>query len=69
MKDISNTNLAASLLSLFVPGLGQAIQRRYWGAVAFFVTACILWVIFLGWIIHLWAILDAAFYDPEPEKE
>jgi len=27
-----------------------------------FVLAAILWIILLGWVIHLWSILDAALY-------
>jgi hypothetical protein len=27
-----------------------------------FVMAAVLWVIWLGWIIHLWSIVDAALY-------
>jgi len=26
------------------------------------VLAALLWFIFLGWIIHLWSILDAALW-------
>ena len=26
--------------------------------------AALLWLIFLGWIIHLWSILSAALYEP-----
>jgi hypothetical protein len=27
-----------------------------------FVLAAVLWVIWLGWIIHLWSIVDAAMF-------
>jgi hypothetical protein len=27
-----------------------------------FVLAGILWIFLLGWIIHLWSIIDAAIY-------
>ena len=29
-----------------------------------FVLAAVLWIIWLGWIIHLWSILDAALWKP-----
>ena len=29
-----------------------------------FVMAALLWIILLGWIIHLWSILDAALFKP-----
>ncbi len=29
-----------------------------------FVLAGALWIILLGWIIHLWSILDAALWKP-----
>jgi hypothetical protein len=32
-----------------------------------FVLAAALWVILLGWIIHLWSILDAALWKPQRE--
>ncbi|HVZ17321.1 MAG TPA: hypothetical protein VG897_09410 [Terriglobales bacterium] len=27
-----------------------------------------LWFILMGWIIHLWSILDAALWKPEAER-
>jgi len=57
-------NVIAALASFFVPGLGQLLQGRFLIAVVQFVMAAVLWLIFLGWIIHLWSILDAALFDP-----
>jgi hypothetical protein len=34
-------------------------------ALLHFVLAGVLWVLMLGWIIHLWSILDAAKWEPE----
>jgi len=31
-------------------------------AVFQFVLAAVLWFILLGWLVHLWSILDAALY-------
>ncbi len=58
----STGNVIAALASFFIPGLGQLIQGRLLRAVVFFVAAGLLWIIMLGWIMHLWAILDAALW-------
>ena len=58
-------NVIAALASFFVPGLGQLIQGRLTKAVVMFVLAAALWVVWLGWIIHLWSILDAALWKPK----
>ena len=60
----STGNVIAALASVVVPGLGQLIQGRLLKAVIMFVLAGILWVFLLGWIIHLWSILDAALWKP-----
>lgn len=57
-------NVIAALCSFFIPGLGQLIQGRLLMAAIHFVLAAVLWVILLGWIIHLWSILDAARWSP-----
>ena len=28
-----------------------------------FIMTALLWLILLGWIIHLWSIIDAALYE------
>lgn len=53
-------NVLAALCSLFIPGLGQLLQGRLLIAIIMFVLASVLWFFLLGWIIHLWSILDAA---------
>jgi len=55
-------NVLAALCSFFIPGLGQLLQGRLLLAVVQFVAALVLWWILLGWIIHLWSILDAALF-------
>jgi len=65
----STGNIIAALLSFFVPGLGQLVQGRLGPAVAFFIAACMLWIFWLGWLLHVWAILDAALWeDPQSRK-
>lgn len=57
-------NVIAALCSFFVPGLGQLLQGRLVRAAIQFILAAVLWWILLGWIIHLWSVLDAATYKP-----
>lgn len=58
----STGNVIAALASFFIPGLGQLIQARLLMALLHFVLAAVLWIVWLGWIIHLWSIVDAALY-------
>ena len=58
----STGNVIAALASFFIPGLGQLLQGRLLMAIIQFVLAGILWFFLLGWIIHLWSILDAALF-------
>lgn len=53
-------NVIAALSSFFIPGLGQLLQGRLLMAIIQFVLAGLLWIMWLGWIIHLWSVLDAA---------
>ena len=61
-------NVIAALCSFFIPGLGQLLQGRWILAAFMFVMSVILWVILLGWLIHLWSIIDAALYSA-PRRE
>jgi TM2 domain-containing membrane protein YozV len=58
----STGNVVAALCSFFIPGLGQLIQGRPITALIHFVLAALLWFIFLGWLVHLWSVFDAAIY-------
>ncbi len=60
----STGNVIAALCSFFIPGLGQLIQGRLLMALIHFVLAGVLWVFLLGWLIHLWSIIDAALFKP-----
>ena len=60
----STGNVIAALCSFLIPGLGPLVQGRFWMALLQFVLAGVLWIILLGWIIHLWSILDAALWKP-----
>jgi len=61
----STGNVIAAVCSFFIPGLGQLVQGRLLKAIVMFVLAIALWIVWLGWIIHLWSILDAALYKPK----
>jgi TM2 domain-containing membrane protein YozV len=56
----STSNVIAALASFFIPGLGQLIQGRVGMAAVHAVLAFVLWFVLLGWVIHLWSIIDAA---------
>jgi TM2 domain-containing membrane protein YozV len=58
-------NVIAALASFFIPGLGQLLQGRPIMALVHFCLAAALWIILMGWIIHLWSILDAALWTPD----
>ena len=64
----SGGNVIAAICSFFVPGLGQLVQGRLLAAIAHFVLAWLLWIVLLGWAVHLWSILSAARYTPERER-
>lgn len=57
-------NVISALCSFFIPGLGQLLQGRWILAAFMFIMSIVLWVILLGWVIHLWSIIDAALYTP-----
>lgn len=61
-------NVLAALASFFIPGLGQLLQGRWILAGVMFVLTALLWLILLGWIIHLWSIVDAAVYRDDSEQ-
>jgi TM2 domain-containing membrane protein YozV len=63
----STGNVIAAVCSFFIPGLGQLVQGRVAMALVHFVLAGILWYFLLGWIIHLWSIIDAARFSPHPQ--
>jgi TM2 domain-containing membrane protein YozV len=58
-------NVIAALCSFFIPGLGQLLQGRVMAALIQFVLAGVLWFILLGWIVHIWSIIDAARWKPK----
>ena len=53
-------NVIAALASFFIPGLGQLLQGRIIAAAVQFVLASVMWVVWLGWLVHIYSIIDAA---------
>ena len=60
----SGGNVLAAVCSFFIPGLGQLVQGRLLAAFLFFVAAGVLWIVMLGWVMHLWSVIDAARWHP-----
>jgi TM2 domain-containing membrane protein YozV len=58
----SGGNVLAALCSFFIPGLGQLCQGRLLMAVLQFGLAGLLWVVWLGWVVHIWSVINAALY-------
>jgi TM2 domain-containing membrane protein YozV len=65
----SGGNVLAAICSLFIPGLGQLVQGRLLKAALMFVLAGILWFFLLGWLVHLWSIIDAAMFKPPIQSQ
>jgi TM2 domain-containing membrane protein YozV len=57
-------NVIAAIASLFIPGVGQLVQGRLMAAAIHFALFSILWIVWMGWIMHLWSVLDAARWKP-----
>lgn len=65
MAQGSTGNVIAAVCSFFIPGLGQLVQGRPFTALIHFVACALLWLVWMGWIVHLWSIIDAARFEPE----
>jgi TM2 domain-containing membrane protein YozV len=61
-------NVISALASFFIPGLGQLLQGRWLLAGFMFILTAILWLILMGWVIHLWSVIDAALYDSPHDR-
>jgi TM2 domain-containing membrane protein YozV len=60
----STGNVIAALASFWIPGLGQLIQGRFLKGLFMFIMAGLLWWFLLGWIVHIWSVIDAAMFKP-----
>lgn len=64
-KQGSTANVIAAICSFFIPGLGQLVQGEILKAIIFFVCAALLYAFIwpLGFIVMIWAVVDAARYS------
>lgn len=62
----SGGNVIAALCSFFFPGLGQLLQGRLIAAAIHFVLAILLWLVYLGFVMHIWSAYSAAVYERTP---
>ena len=60
----STANVIAAVCSFLIPGLGQLVQGRPMKALVHCVIGFLLWLIWLGWIMHCWSALEAAMWRP-----
>ena len=60
----SGGNVLAAICSFFIPGLGQLVQGRLLAAAVQFVLAAVLWIVLMGWVVHIYSIYDAAVFKP-----
>ncbi|MHA7877086.1 DUF4339 domain-containing protein [Roseivivax sp.] len=49
----------ALLLSLVIVGLGQIYNGETAKGIMMFLGCLLLWALLLGWVIHIWAMVDA----------
>ena len=61
----STSNVLAAICSFFIPGLGQLTQGRPWKALFHFIVDVLLWLILLGWLMHIWSCIEAAIWQPK----
>ena len=60
----SGGNVLAALCSFLIPGLGQLLQGRLFVAGIHFILFIILWLFWLGILVHIWSAYSAAVYVP-----
>lgn len=59
------SDVIAAVASFFVPGLGQLVQGRILMALVQFLAGIVVWLVSfgtLGWLVHLWSVIDAALW-------
>ncbi len=49
----------AAVLSVFLAGAGQAYNGQWAKGFAFVVASFLMWFLLLGWVMHIWAVIDA----------
>ncbi|QDG49595.1 hypothetical protein FIV42_02220 [Persicimonas caeni] len=51
--------MVAALLSMLFVGTGQIYNREVGKGLAMFVSCAVLWLFSMGWIVNVWAVVDA----------
>ena len=64
----STGNVIAAVCSIFIPGLGQLVQGRFWRAAFHFVVIggifyLLSFLVPVFWIAHLWSMYEAATWE------
>lgn len=59
----SDGNVLAALCSFLIPGLGQLLQGRLIMAAIHLIIDILLWLIWMGWIMHIFSAYSAAVYE------
>jgi TM2 domain-containing membrane protein YozV len=60
----SGGNVLAAFCSFLVPGLGQLLQGRLATAAIHFILGILLWLLWLGILMHIWSAYSAAVFVP-----
>lgn len=58
-KPVDKSPFLAAILSLLFVGLGQLYNGEVGKGILMFLGCVMLWVVMLGWIVNIWAIIDA----------
>jgi hypothetical protein len=69
LGQLLQSRILAAVASFFVPGLGQFLQGRILAALMYFVLSGLLWLIWLGWIAHILACVDAARWNRSDDSK
>jgi TM2 domain-containing membrane protein YozV len=58
-RPVDKSPFLAAILSLFIVGVGQMYNGEVGKGILMFIGCILLWALLLGWIINIWAIIDA----------
>lgn len=62
LESPSGNPVLAALLSFVIPGLGQIYSKRVGRGILWFLLGVALWLVLLGWIIHILSAIAAYRY-------
>jgi len=58
-RPVDKSPFIAAVLSLLIVGIGQMYNGEVGKGILMLIGCVVLWTVFLGWIINIWAIIDA----------